>query len=213
MKPLTEYRPNNKGVKHLKIHHSPTSPYVRKVMVVAHEKDLADRIEILANSPWEENELPADNPSGRVPTLLTDDGTALFDSRVICEYLDELGGGPPLFPSGPDRWAVLRLAAIAEGAMDAGVSIANERRKDEAHWSDWFIGRQQAKINRSLDALEHESATLAGPLNIAQIAAGVAAGYIGFRGHVEDWRGGRPALSAWYDKFADRPSMQATAPK
>ncbi len=197
----------------MKIHHSPTSPYVRKVMVVAHEKGLADQIEILASSPWEENDLPADNPSGRVPTLITDDGMALFDSRVICEYLDDLGGGAALIPSGPDRWTVLRLAAIAEGALDAGVSIANERRKDEAHWSDWFIGRQQAKINRSLDALEQEVANLSGPLNIAQIAAAVAAGYIGFRGHVEDWRSGRPALSRWYDAFADRPSMQATAPK
>ena len=208
MKPLIR-----KGIKHLKIHHSPSSPYVRKVMVVAHEKGLADQIEILANSPWEENELPADNPSGRVPTLLTDDGMALFDSRVICEYLDDLGGGTSLFPTGSDRWQVLKLAAVAEGALDAGVSIANERRKDEAHWSDWYIGRQQAKINRSLDALDQAVADLDGPLNIAQIAAGVAAGYIGFRGHVEDWRSGRPALSRWYDAFADRPSMQVTAPK
>lgn len=197
----------------MQLHHSPTSPYVRKVKVVAHEKGLTDRIEILANSPWEENDLPKDNPAGRVPALVMDDGMVLFDSRVVCEYLDELGGGDRLFPTGPDRWRILRLASIAEGALDAGVAIANERRKDKAHWSDWYITRQQAKISRSLDALNREIEDLAGPLNIAQIGAGVAAGYIGFRGHLADWRDGRDALSAWFDRFNERPSMQATAPK
>jgi glutathione S-transferase len=197
----------------MKLHFSPTSPYVRKVRAVAHEKGLADRIELLSSSPWVENDLPAANPSGRVPTLVTDDGTALFDSRVICEYLDDMGGGGTLFPKGGNRWQVLRTAAIAEGILDAGVSIANERRKDKAHWSDWYIGRQQGKINRSLDMLEAEADTLDGPLDIAQIGAGVALGYIAFRKHIDDWRAGHPSLTAWYERFSQRPSMKATEPK
>jgi glutathione S-transferase len=197
----------------MKLHFSPTSPYVRKVRAVAHEKGLADRVELLSSSPWVENDLPAANPSGRVPTLVTDDGTALFDSRVICEYLDDMGGGETLFPKGGNRWQVLRTAAIAEGILDAGVSIANERRKDKAHWSDWYIGRQQDKIKRSLDLLEAEADTLDGPLDIAQIGAGVALGYIAFRKHIDDWRAGHPKLTAWYETFSRRPAMQATEPK
>lgn len=197
----------------VKLHFSPTSPYVRKVRAVAAEKGLADRIELLSSSPWVENDLPQANPSGRVPTLVTDDGTALFDSRVICEYLDEIGSGAKLFPSGPERWKVLRTAALAEGILDAGVSIANERRKDKAHWSDWYIGRQRDKINRSLDMLESEADSLSGPLTIAQIGVGVALGYIAFRKHVEDWRRGHPKLAAWYESFSQRPSMTTTEPK
>ena len=197
----------------MKLHFSPTSPYVRKVRAVAEEKGLAGQIELLSSSPWVENDLPQANPSGRVPALVTDDGTVLFDSRVICEYLDDMGGGETLFPKGGNRWQVLRTAAIAEGILDAGVSIANERRKDQAHWSDWFIGRQKDKINRSLDLLEREIDSLSGPLTIAQIAVGVALGYTAFRKHVDDWRQGHPKLTAWYEDFAKRPSMKATEPK
>jgi len=197
----------------MKLHFSPTSPYVRKVRAVAEEKGLAGKIELLSSSPWVENDLPAANPSGRVPALVTDDGTVLFDSRVICEYLDETGGGETLFPKGGNRWQVLRTAAIAEGILDAGVSIANERRKDEAHWSDWYIGRQKDKINRSLDMLEAEADKLTGPVDIAQLGVGVALGYIECRKHVDDWRAGHPKLTAWYAEFAKRPSMKATEPK
>lgn len=197
----------------MKLHFSPTSPYVRKVRAVAEEKGLADRIELLSSSPWVENDLPEANPSGRVPTLVTDDGTALFDSRVICEYLDDMGGGESLFPKGGNRWQVLRTAAIAEGILDAGVSIANERRKDKAHWSDWYISRQRDKINRSLDLLEAEAGKLAGPVDIAQIGVGIALGYIAFRKHVDDWQAGHPKLTAWYAEFAKRPSMKTTEPK
>jgi len=197
----------------VKLHFSPTSPYVRKVRAVAAEKGLAGKIELLSSSPWVENDLPKANPSGRVPTLITDDGTALFDSRVICEYLDEVGSGGKLFPAGAQRWQVLRTAALGEGILDAGVSIANERRKDKAQWSDWYIGRQKDKINRTLDVLESEVASLSGPINIGQITVGVALGYTGFRKHVDDWRRGHPKLTAWYEAFSQRPSMKATEPK
>lgn len=197
----------------MKLHFSPTSPYVRKVRVVAAEKGLAGKIELLSSSPWVENDLPKANPSGRVPTLVTGDGTALFDSRVIAEYLDDIGDGGKLFPSGAARWPVLRTAALAEGILDAGVSIANERRKDKAHWSDWYIGRQKDKINRTLDTLEREAGSLSGPVDIAQIGVGVALGYTAFRKHVDDWSKGRPKLAAWYEGFRTRPSMASTEPK
>ncbi|MEO1250707.1 MAG: glutathione S-transferase, partial [Pseudomonadota bacterium] len=100
-----------------------------------------------------------------------------------------------------------------EGILDAGVSIANERRKDEAHWSDWFIGRQKEKINRSLDVLENEADSLDGPINAAQIGVCIALGYIEFRNHIDDWRANRPKLTAWYEEFSKRPSMVETAPK
>ena len=197
----------------MKLLFSPTSPYVRKVRVVAAEKGLDRKIELVSSSPWVENDLPKSNPSGRVPTLIADDGTALFDSRVIAEYLDEIGGGGKLFPAGAARWPVLRTAALAEGILDAGVSIANERRKDKAHWSDWYIGRQKDKIGRTLDTLEREAGNLSGPVDIAQVGVGVALGYTGFRKHVDDWRKGHPKLAAWYEGFSQRTSMTSTEPK
>ena len=124
-----------------------------------------------------------------------------------------MGGGDTLFPKGGNRWQVLRTAALAEGILDAGVSIANERRKDKAHWSDWYIGRQQDKIKRSLDVLEAEADTLSGPVSIAQIGVGVALEYTEFRKHIDDWRNGHPKLAAWFAEFAKRPSMKATEPK
>lgn len=197
----------------MKLHYSPTSPFVRKVLVVAHEKGLAERIEILASSPWERNELAEDNPIGKIPALVTDDGLVLFDSRVIAEYLDDLGAGAKLFPSGQGRWKTLRLAALGDGILDAGVSIAIEGRRDKAHWSDWHVGRQREKINRGLDALEHEAGELDGSVDIGKITVGCALGYVAFRNFIGDWSAGRPRLSAWYATFARRPSMQSTAPK
>ncbi len=197
----------------MKLHYSPTSPYVRKVMVVAHEKGLVDQIETAANSPWDENDLSKDNPIRKIPALVTDDGMVLFDSRVICEYLDDLGNGEALFPTGGERWSVLRKAAMGEGILDAGVSISIENRRDKEHWSDWHVGRQKEKINQTLDALESEAAGLDGPVDIGRITVGCALGYITFRGFVGDWTEGRPALTAWYEGFKERPSMKATEHK
>ena len=197
----------------MKLHFSPASPYVRKTLVTAHEAGLADKIEKMANSPWEENDLSNDNPIGKVPALILDDGTVLFDSRVICEFLDATSDAPSLFPAGPARWNALRLAAMGEGIMDAGVGITIERRKSDAEPSDWYIDRQKEKIARTVDALDSEADQLQGPLDIGQITVGCALGYILFRDFIGDWRPERPALAAWYDSFAQRPSMRATEPK
>ena len=197
----------------MKLHFSPTSPYVRKTLVTAHETGQADDIEKMRNSPWEENDLTNDNPIGKVPALVLDDGTTLFDSRVICEYLDANSASPSLFPSGAARWTALRLAAIGEGIMDAGVGITIERRKADAEHSDWYIDRQKEKIARALDALESQVDDLGEPLDIGKITVGCALGYILFRDFIGDWRPDRPKLAAWYDDFATRPSMRATEPK
>ncbi len=200
----------------MKLRHSTTSPYVRKVTVTALELGLDDRIErIPTNTMDPSSEHAADNPLGKVPALITDEGERLYDSPVICEYLDSLHDGVPLFPpAGAARWRALRLQALADGILDAAIlKMLEVRRRPEAlRWEGW-IKLQGGKIARALDQLEREVEALAGPLTIAQIAAGCALGYLDFRFPDEDWRAARPALAAWYQGFAQRPSMQQTEPR
>jgi glutathione S-transferase len=164
--------------------------------------------------PVEPNlELARDNPLMKVPTLVTDGGEALFDSRVICEYLDSLHDGRKLIPAaGGDRWRVLRLQALGDGILDAGIITRYELaiRPQEKQWSDWIAG-QGKKITQGLDLAESES--LGGPIDLGQIAIACAIGWLEFRKPIGDIRPGRPKLFKWYDEFAKRPSMQATVPK
>lgn len=197
----------------MKLYYGSVSPYVRKVMVVAHEKGLVEQIELVRKNPWEENDLTDFNPIGKIPTLRLDDGTVLFDSRVICEYLDAHGDGPALYPAGEARWPVLRLAALGDGLLEAGVGFANETRKDPAHWSEWYADRLRGKLRRTLDCLEAESDSLEGPVDIAKLTVGCALGYLDFRGFAGDWQADRPKLANWHAGFAERPSMRATVPK
>jgi glutathione S-transferase len=200
----------------MQLRYSPTSPYVRKVMVTALETGLDKKIEKIPTNPWDpDTDLPKDNPIGKVPVLKTEGGDVLFDSPVICEFLDSRYGGDKLFPpSGDARWNVLRLQALADGILDAAVTCVVEgKRPKELQSKDW-IARQQKAIQRSLVALEQWISTLdSGQLTIAQIAAGCALGYLDFRKPVADWRTGRPKLTKWYEEFSRRPSMQATVPK
>jgi len=196
-----------------------SSPYVRKVMVTAIETGLEDRIERVPTSPQaDEDSLAEHNPIGKVPTLVLDDGTTLYDSRVICEYLDSLHDGPRLFPAeGPERWLVLRRQALAEGILDAAVSRRYEALRPAELRSDDWTGKQKRKIARALDVLETqvEEGTLAapdGPLTIGEIAVGCALGYLDFRFEADDWRHNRPALASWHDDLADRPSFKKTVP-
>lgn len=197
----------------MKLYYGTVSPYVRKVMVVAHEKGLAGQIELVRKNPWEENDLTDVNPIGKIPALQLGDGTVLFDSRVICEYLDAHGGGPRLYPDGEDRWPVLRLAALGDGLLEAGVAMANETRKDPAHWSEWYADRLRGKLRRTLDCLDAESGSLDGPIDFAKLTVGCALGYLDFRGFAGDWQAERPKLATWHAAFAERPSMRATEPK
>jgi glutathione S-transferase len=191
------------------------SPFVRKVMVVAHEAGLVSQIETLATalSPVAPNEtLRAKNPIGKVPALITDDGAVLYDSRVICEYLDSLHHGRKLFPPGGEaRWDALRRQALGDGILDAAVITRYETvlRPPEKQWTEWREG-QFFKIRTALDSLE------AGPpeteFDIGAITIACALGYLDFRYPAEEWRRTRPGLAAWFAEISARPSLQATKP-
>ncbi len=200
----------------MRLRYSPTSPYVRKVSVSAIELGLAERIARLPTDPHDPNSgLERDNPLGKVPALTLQDGEVLYDSPVICEYLDSLHDGAKLFPpAGPERWQALRRQALGDGILDAAVLRMSEtvRRPAELRWPAW-LERQGGKIARALDALESEVAGLDGGLTIGQITIGCALGYLDFRFPDDDWRAARPNLAAWYDAFARRPSMQETVPQ
>jgi glutathione S-transferase len=202
----------------LKLHSNVASPFARKVRAVAIETGLAGRIEELDRRVTPVQPDPAivrDNPLGKIPCLVTDEGVALYDSRVICEYLDGLHDGQRLFPpSGPARWTALRRQAQGDGIMDAGVLARYETflRPEERRWPDW-IQNQKEKFRRALDALEAEAEDFGETVDIGTIAIGCALGYLDFRYASESWRASRPKLAAWFERFAERPSMAATAPK
>ena len=200
----------------MKLRHSPTSPFVRKVLVLVHEVGLAGRIEIVPADAWSETtDLASQNPLCKVPTLILDEGGVLYDSPVICEYLDGLHAGAPRVPrSGEERWAVLRLQALADGMMEAAVAVFVERvrRPGDRRWEAAIV-REQATLARALDHLDRRVAALAAePPHLGAIAVACALGYLDLRGAVGDWRATRPTLAAWFATFALRPSMRATAP-
>lgn len=202
----------------MKLFYSPASPYARKVLIVAHETGLASRVEVVPASviPTKpEPTISKANPLAKIPTLVTDDGTPLYDSRVICEYLDSLHGGRKMCPaSGMARWTTKRLEALGDGMTDAGILARYEVsvRPAEKQWADWIAG-QSAKVQQALDVLEGEVGGFAGEPDIGQIAVACSIGWLEFRKPAGENRAGRPKLFAWYDRFAQRPSMVATAPK
>jgi glutathione S-transferase len=202
----------------MKLHSNPASPYGRKVKVVAHEKGLIDRIAVhtvTTTAVGPDLGLVADNPLGKIPCLVLEDGTPLFDSRVISEYLDAQADCPRLIPTaGADRWDTLRLQALADGLLDAALLVRYETflRPEDYRWPAWIDG-QLDKITRALDRLETVDAPgFGGRLDLGTITVGCALGYLDFRFAHIDWRGPRPALSDWFAEFAARPSMQATKP-
>jgi glutathione S-transferase len=199
----------------VKLRYSSTSPFVRKVSVTALEKGLAERIERVPTNPWDPaTDLSTDNPLAKVPALLLDDGTALYDSVVICEYLDSLAESPRLFPvPGPYRWDALRRHALANGMLEAAVLAFQERRMrpQEIRWSD-FIDLQIGTLSRALDVAEMEAPALRGRLDIGTLTLACALDYADFRLPDVNWRNGRPALLAWHQSFSERPSLRETMP-
>jgi glutathione S-transferase len=197
------------------LRHSHTSPFVRKVTVLMHETGLASKVEIETVDGWSEpDHLTADNPLSMVPTLVLDDGSSLYDSPVICDYLDRQHTGPKMIPDdAPARWVVLREQALADGILDSAVLIFVEtvKRPQEKRW-DWWLELKQRAIMRSLDLLEQGVDEFAGRVDLGTISTAVALAYLDLRGAVGEWRDGRPRLSAWFAEFARRPSMIATAP-
>jgi len=196
---------------------NPASPFARKVRVVARETGLAGRIEEINTvvSPIKPNaELARENPLVKIPALATPDLGTLYDSAVICEYLDSLHHGTPLFPDrGPERWRALRLQALGDGMLEASVLMRYEGavRPEPLQWGDWTAG-QLAKVRGGLDALEQECPGWGERFAIGQIAAACVLGYLDFRFPREAWRESRPTLARWYEEVAQRSSMKATVP-
>ena len=200
----------------MRLFHSPTSPYVRKCMVLLHETGLLDQVTLIAatGTPVDTGSMPlAQNPLGKIPALERGDGPALYDSRVICRYLDSLSGRA-LYPAEPVLWDTLTVEATGDGITDAAILMVYEARirPDDKRYDPWVEG-QWGKIDRALDALESRWMDhLTGALDMGQISVACALGYLDFRHGPRAWRQGRPDLAAWYDGFAIRPSMQATMP-
>lgn len=189
------------------------SPYARKCRIVAREKGLADRIEevvtdLYGNAP----ELAALNPIDQVPSLIAEDGLALNDSPVICEYLDRLGTGQRLLPEGGDEWlAVKRIETLGNAALEMGVKWVLEKRRPDGERSQTWMERWANRMGRCLDALEAADLS-AERLDIGVITAGCAVTWIGFRHPEFDWRGGRPKLVALQAALEARPSFADTRP-
>jgi glutathione S-transferase len=201
----------------MKLHWSPRSPFVRKVMVLLHETGLTDKVDLVRSvvaMHATNAELMRDNPLNKLPTLVLDDGSALFDSPVVCEYLDTQHGGARMFPAnGPARFAALRWQALGDGLLDLLVLWRNELNRPQDVQSKPHRAAFEAKAEAALDRLEAEAATLeATPFGIGHIAVGCALSYVDFRFPERDWRAGRPAITAWHNAFAARPSVVATEP-
>lgn len=201
----------------MKLYWGSASPYVRKVMVCAHELGLADRIEILdsaAHPVDRDTRIQAFNPLAKVPAAEARDGTVLYDSRVICEYLAAEAQDEMLFPAaGPARWRALRRQALGDGLLDAALLIRYERlaRPEDLQWDTW-IARQSDKISDALDAFAGELTSETTCVDIGTITAACALAYLDFRFPDLPWRDDRPGLAAWSAEFSARPSMIATRP-
>lgn len=200
----------------MRLYHSPTTPFGRKVMVLILEAGLEGDIEVVSasGSPLDPGSMPLDrNPLGKIPALERDDGPAIYDSRVICRYLDSISGSR-LYPAAPRLWETLTLEATADGILEAALSMVYEvrMRPQERRFDGWVEG-QWTKVARALDAIEAQWMDhLNGPLDMGQVAVGCALGYLDFRLDARNWREGRAALAAWEAGFAARGSMQATRP-
>lgn len=199
----------------MRLYHSPTSPFVRKVMVVLHETGLINQVELVPTqgTPLDPETKPlARNPLGKIPTLERADGPALYDSRVICRYFAEMAGGA-LYPQAR-IWETLTLEATADGVMEAALLIVYEDRlRPDGERSVAWKDAQWSKVDRALDAVETRwMAHLAAPLDCGQIALGCALGYLDLRMGDRGWRASYPALATWADRFGSRASMRETAP-
>lgn len=199
----------------MKLHWSPRSPFVRKVMVALHELGMTERVRTVrsvAAATAANPDIQVDNPLSKIPTLVLDDGAPLYDSSVICQYLDSLGEAPRLVPAtGPQRWTVLRREALADGFLDFLLVWRQELNKPQPQRSPPHLAAFENKFSAVLARLEDEVEAFASePLHLGQIATACALSYLDFRFADRGWRAGRPRLAAWHGGFAQRPSMQAT---
>lgn len=191
----------------MRLHHSPASEYLRKVMVAAKELGLEDRIDLIGDK----QDLEKHNPLLKRPVLIADDGMAIIDSPVICEFLDILAGGRLIPPPGPARWVALTQEALADGVMEAITAIRVDRAFHDTPSQEWRE-RQMTKVVQGFDAFEAQAAggRLDGAVTIGLITIGVLCDYVDFAYAEFQWRSGRPALANWEAAFAQRPSMAST---
>ena len=200
----------------MKLYWSSRSPFVRKVMIFAHECGLAARIKCvrtLVAMTQPNAALLLVNPLGKIPTLVLDDGSVLYDSTVICEYLDSLHKGKPLFPeAGPARWTALRRHALGNNLTDNLMLWRNEMLRPPVQQSPETLAAFDLKVRNAVAALDYEATALAAdPVSIGHVAIACALGYIDFRFSDLGWRKGHDGIARWYDLFAQRPSMTLTA--
>jgi len=198
----------------LTLHWSPKSPYVRKVMVCAHELGLVPRLNLVRSVAAMLKPNPAImavNPLSKIPTLVREDGSALSDSVVICEYLNAMAGGP-LFPAeGEARWQALHWHALGDGLLDALILWRNERERQMPLQP--LLDAFELKTRASLQWLDAQAPALeAAPLSIGQITVGCALGYLDYRFDAFGWRTQAPALARWFAGLCERPSFRATEP-
>jgi glutathione S-transferase len=198
----------------MKLHWSPKSPYVRKVMICAHEAGVDDRLELIRSvaAMLKPNErLMQDNPLSKIPTLVLEDGFALFDSVVICEYLDDLGHGSAFPKQGADKWQALRWHAFGDGLLDLAILWRNERERPVPLGP--LLEAFELKTRVSLKQLDDEAQALDEmPFSIGHIAIGCALGYLDYRFDGLGWRGLAPRLAEWYADISARPSFRDTEP-
>lgn len=196
----------------MKLAYSPNSPYVRKCVAVAIARGIDAGLELWTIGTAAP-ELAALNPLSKVPTLILDDGSVLFDSPVICEYLDSLPGGAKTFPAaGPARWKALTQMALGDGILDATQPRRREVALPQDEGRKEYVATQQGKVARALDMLEAQADGLGALATIGEITIGCALGYLDFRYPHEPWRPGHPKLEAWYAKVSQLPPLARTVP-
>lgn len=197
----------------MRLRYSPASPFVRKVLVCAHEKGLAETIELVPTTPTTDETLGGENPLRLIPTLLTDEGEALFDSPVIVDYLEMLAPQPALIPMSPGaRMLALRQQAVGDGIADAAVARRGESTRPPGEQSPAHLAKLAGRIGAALDWLEAHVGELGQEPDVGRIAVACALGYLDLRFPSEDWRAKRPHLATWAASFGERASMQATKP-
>jgi len=198
----------------MKLHYAAASPYARKAHATAIETGMVNKLDLQPTSPWTDPEGYRDiNPVGKVPALVRDDGPALYQSNIICEYFDAHGATKVYPAAGPERWTAMRQLAAADGILDASVLIRMEGMFHEGDAiSQKLIDRQELSVAAALDQLEEEADDLNGPVTIGQIAVACALGYRDFRFDEKNWRHDRPKLAAWFETFSKRDSITRTDP-
>jgi len=197
----------------MKLFYAPTSPYVRKVSIMITELGISDSVEIVDSAPMESpDDLQSANPIGKVPALVLDDGMALYDSPVICEYIDAQNGHKFIPATGPARWDCLRRQALGDGIADASFMRTMERLKPQEEHSSLWLERWESAIRRGVAEVAKDLSGVTGRFDLGDVATLCALGYLDLRHGDLDWRNGNDELAAWFETVSKRQSVSSTIP-